>query len=495
MRLDSLRPGDGNMDEQGSSMKWRGFFCLVFVICAASVRAHVGSPNVFFEGDAGPYPIRVMVRPPRVVPGLAEIAVRVKTNGVTQVSVLPARWNTGRKGAPPPDIAKPIAGETNYFSSQLWFMDSGAYSVFVNVDGAAGQGTAIVPINAIATSRLEMPRWMSALFVGFGAFLFVTLAAIAGAAVREGSLGLDEPLSVKRRVLGRLATGIAVVLAGVLLVGGKTWWDTVDNNFKNHRLYKPIDLAASVENGRLNLQFQNRQPHSYETELVPDHGKLIHLFLIEEKTGRGFAHLHPVRNKGQKFSASLPPLPAGKYHVYADITHESGFTQTLVSSVEIPAIVESLSADLDDAFATAAPSANRVIKFPNGAQITWEPDGALKANAETTLRFTVRDAKGGIAELQPYLGMYAHGVIWKDNGAVFTHLHPLGTISMTSQLLFARRESGERLANEPLEVVCGAPPKEVSFPYAFPEPGHYKIWVQVRLDGQIQTAAFETEVL
>jgi hypothetical protein len=26
--------------------------------------AHVGSPNVFYEGNAGPYPVRVVVRPP-----------------------------------------------------------------------------------------------------------------------------------------------------------------------------------------------------------------------------------------------------------------------------------------------------------------------------------------------------------------------------------------------------------------------------------------------
>src|SRR3954453_10300515 len=96
---------------------------LPLALICVSARAHVGSPNIFFEGDAGPYPVRVMIRPPRVVPGLAEISVRVKTNGISKVSVLPARWDTGRKGAPPPDLAKPVRGETNLFSSQLWLMN------------------------------------------------------------------------------------------------------------------------------------------------------------------------------------------------------------------------------------------------------------------------------------------------------------------------------------------------------------------------------------
>ena len=29
--------------------------------------AHIGSPSVFFEGEAGPYPVRVVIRPPGAV--------------------------------------------------------------------------------------------------------------------------------------------------------------------------------------------------------------------------------------------------------------------------------------------------------------------------------------------------------------------------------------------------------------------------------------------
>ena len=42
---------------------------------APPAAAHVGSPNVFFDGMAGPYAVRVIIRPPSVVPGLAEIVV------------------------------------------------------------------------------------------------------------------------------------------------------------------------------------------------------------------------------------------------------------------------------------------------------------------------------------------------------------------------------------------------------------------------------------
>ncbi|HEV3052904.1 MAG TPA: hypothetical protein VGX50_21535, partial [Longimicrobium sp.] len=123
--------------------------------------AHVGSPNVFFEGNAGPYPVRVVVRPPGVIPGLAEISVRVPQGEVRRVTVQPVRWDLGTKGAPRADEALPVAGEPRLWSAALWFMDFGSYSVRVAVEGAAGTGTVIVPVPAVATQTLEMKRGMA----------------------------------------------------------------------------------------------------------------------------------------------------------------------------------------------------------------------------------------------------------------------------------------------------------------------------------------------
>src|SRR5206468_3223979 len=57
--------------------------------------------------------------------------------------------------------------------------------------------------------------------------------------------------------------------------------------------------------------------------------------LVREQDLGGFAHLHPLPRDSATFEASLPPLPAGRYRVYADIVHESGFAQTLVAMAEI----------------------------------------------------------------------------------------------------------------------------------------------------------------
>ncbi|HEY0456308.1 MAG TPA: hypothetical protein VGE41_08020, partial [Verrucomicrobiae bacterium] len=93
----------------------RPYIALVFALLLTFVtnvaHAHIGSPNVVYEGLAGAYHVRVSVKPPGVVPGLAQINVRVLSGQPTRVTVLPVRYNVGTKGAPPADEAKPVRGE------------------------------------------------------------------------------------------------------------------------------------------------------------------------------------------------------------------------------------------------------------------------------------------------------------------------------------------------------------------------------------------------
>jgi len=179
-------------------------------------RAHIGSPNVFYEGLAGPYHVKVIVRPPSVVPGLAEISVRVLSGGVQRVTVLPVRWDAGKKGAPPPDEAALVRGETNLFNAELWVMTSGAYSIFVDVEGAQGSGTTVVPLNSVAVVRLEMPPLLGSALLGMAAFLFLALVSIVGAAARESVL--PAGMQPDRRRLWRAR--MAMVVAFLVLATG-----------------------------------------------------------------------------------------------------------------------------------------------------------------------------------------------------------------------------------------------------------------------------------
>src|ERR1035438_1813558 len=86
----------------------------LLIFCAA----HVGSPEAYFEGTAGPYPVRAIIRSPEVIPARAEIVVRVAGAGVARVTATARPWGADEKHAPPPDDAARIPGDSTLWTLQ-----------------------------------------------------------------------------------------------------------------------------------------------------------------------------------------------------------------------------------------------------------------------------------------------------------------------------------------------------------------------------------------
>jgi hypothetical protein len=252
---------------------------------------------------------------------------------------------------------------------------------------------------------------------------------------------------------------------------------------------------------------------------MPDHGKLMHMFLLREPALDVFAHVHPVPRtpSAREFDLTVPPLPAGRYRVYGDIVHESGYAQTLVAATEMPAAPDSSAArgdptlaeaDDDDSWfpGDAAPeSASVPFGLRDGSTITWQRGTEpLVEQQERLLTFVARDAGGGSMRLEPYMGMLGHVAIAREDGAVFVHLHPAGSISMAALQKFlppGRNPHATHIGTEEPRNLGTEEPRnrgttegELAIPYAFPKPGRYRIWVQVKRAGEVLTAAFAADV-
>jgi hypothetical protein len=147
---------------------------VLFLMTSAVAFAHVGSPDVFYEGNAGPYRLLVTIRPPVVIPGVAEVEVRSTSNDVREVRVVPLPLRgPGAKFAPTPDIAQRSKDDPQFYTGSLWMMGFGSWQVRVRAEGSQGSGEMSVPVPALATRTATMQKQMGAGLFG----LMVLLAS------------------------------------------------------------------------------------------------------------------------------------------------------------------------------------------------------------------------------------------------------------------------------------------------------------------------------
>lgn len=500
----------GQLDVSGAAMTRLGRTAAVLMLALASM-AHVGSPDTFFTGEAGPYRVRVTVRLPGVIPGLAQIGVRLpgeSPESIRSVAVQAVQWNVGREGAPPPDPAQPVPGDPELFAADLWLMLATSHRVLVEIDGARGRATAVVPVLALATKQRDMDPRLGGILVALGAFLSLGLVTLVGAAVRESVLPPGATPDRRRRWRARFAMGFAGILIALVLWGGNAWWKLEAAAYDRFTLYRPFAATASAraDDGRriLTLTIDDERWPRPATELtrynalLPDHGKLMHMFLVREPALDVFAHVHPVPQTpaALAFDLQMPPIPPGRYRIYADIVHESGYAQTMVAAADVPAPVFDSSADSDDSWfmAAAVPEAHTaVFTFRDGSTLTWERGpNPLRQQEERELTFVAREADGSAMPLEPYMGMPGHVAVTRDDGTVFVHLHPSGSISMAALQKF----QGDARATPGSDVHTSHARNEgrLEIPYAFPRAGRYRLWVQVKRQDEVMTAAFDAQI-
>ncbi|HEU4722805.1 MAG TPA: hypothetical protein VFS59_15710 [Gemmatimonadaceae bacterium] len=477
---------------------------------AIVLAAHVGSPDVFRAGNAGPYAVDVVVRPPQVVPGIAEILVRVTDPRVERVTVRPVYWRAGSKGAPVADEAKPVKGAPGSFSGRLWLMAGGSYSVHVAVIGSAGQGTLVVPVVAVATGQLRLSTGLRIVLIALGTLLVAGVITAVHAAIGESQVPPGEPVPASRRRRARIGAAIATPLMALLIFGGAKWWDAEARAYAR-TLYRPMRTESSVSDSAgvptLVLRVVDTTWRSRRVSpLMPDHGKLSHLFLARIDSAGVFVHLHPKLADDATLVSALPPLPAGRYRLFADVVHETGFQRTLVDSITLAAALAPSGVpqlDADDAWfegPMAILPATRDVQLGD-VVVSWAGDARPVAGATNVLRFALRGTMGDSVRVQPYLGMAGHAVVIRRDGGVYIHLHPSGTGAMASELAFALRDRGDtttdgrlRLDGALMSMATEQTLGEIRFPYAFPSAGSYRVWVQLRVREVVRTAGWEVDV-
>jgi hypothetical protein len=462
-------------------MKWVRVLAAIVVLAPRGASAHIGSPDVFLDAQAGPYRALVTVRPPRAVPGVADVDILVPSGAVTTVRIVPLPLTgPGAQFAPTPDVATRSAADPTLFTGHLWMMSAGAWQVRVTIAGDRGEGTLSVPVPTLPQATLAMTPALRAALFAFMLLLCAGFASIAAAIAREARLPQGETPGPSNRRRGRVAGALAACVC-IAVVGFGNWWWTAEASTYDGYVYKPLQATPRVTTGE-DLEIALHDPGWIASrrldDFVPDHDHVMHLFVVSPALDRLW-HLHPAEGPTGTFVQRLPPMPPGRYELFGDLVHATGVSETVTGAFTARTIAGSQLAGDDSAWNESS-----------NARIVWVRDQTPLVRRQLTLfTFRAEDASGRPADdLELYMGMPGHAIFMKRDRRVFAHVHPSGSAPMAA-LRIAMPASPAAHANH-----AGALPATVSFPYGFPEAGDYRIFVQVKRRGAVVTAAFDASV-
>ncbi len=142
-------------------------------------------------------------------------------------------------------------------------------------------------------------------------------------------------------------------------------------------------------------------------DFLPDHGHLMHLYVIRQPDAERVWHLHPEMTSSGVFEQALPPMPAGHYKLYGDVVHASGLPETVVADLALPADIMGTPLSGDDAAGSRTPSLS-------AAHIVWDRDPApIQAKHAATFKFRLVD-QDGQARFR-YGAVYGHAGPCRDS--------------------------------------------------------------------------------
>jgi len=500
------------------------------LLSATAANAHVGSPDVYADGQAGPYRLSVVLRPPLVIPGVAEIEVRSETTGIDRISITPVPL-TGEaaKHPPVPDTMERPSKDPQFFTGHLWIMATGSWQIRFAVSGNKGTGMLSIPLPATAIATRKMGAGLGILLAALGIMLVLGLVGIVGAATREAELAPGGAFRETNRRRGYVAMTVTLAFLAATVAFGNHWWSASAAVYSNN-VYKPLEMNATLKQGNV-LDLKLVDPGWLQQrkldDFIPDHNHLMHLYLIRWPAMDVVFHLHPEPVATGEFQLALPSMPIGDYHLYADVVHANGFPETLVSAVILPQI-SGRPLTGDDAEAEARPVAwsgnsaepmprlgsivasavsrthEERFSLPDGYTMVWQMPDVLVPKAPESFRFELLDPKGNApADMSLYMGMLGRAAFVKTDGTVFAHIHPTGTMAMAAFMManpkaeMAGTGNGavKEMTNMPgMDMGSGALPNTASFPYGFPSAGQYRIFVQMKHGSTVETGVFDAEV-
>ena len=217
--------------------------------------------------------------------------------------------------------------------------------------------------------------------------------------------------------------------------------------------YSLVDVRLprfSGQPGDLSFRILDRSGRPVR-DYVEEQTKLLHMYVVRNDL-QDFRHLHPVLGKDGTWTARAALAGPGSYRVLAEFTPGT--------DPQAAHVVLGRNEIVPGSWEAVEPAGEAVA---DDGVVRVAVDDPLEAGPDGRMRITVDDGDGDAVTLGSYLGSYAHVTGFELETGSFVHVHPSG---------------------EPEATDDGT---ELTFPTEFQEPGSYRFFVQVRVDGFLHT--------
>ena len=476
-------------------------FAAFSTLIPAILQANAGSPGVFLDASAGPYPLSIYVKTPQVIPGVARVEIRGGARGLSTIRLVQTPISgPGTRFAPSPEEMQRSKADPKFFTGSLWLMTPGSWKVHIMVAGDQGPGELFVPIPAAMMRTSTMNYALGSLLSMLGLALIVGAICIAGASVREAHLEPGHMPSRANKESGRLFMLVTAVAIGGLLFAGNQWWENEAERYKR-QVYEPLAFNFEIDpDGNFFGSLGKSGAPQKSDDMIPDHGHYMHLFVVSMPAMDKMWHLHPDMQVGGVFTMRMAGMDAGKYQIFGDIVHANGFPETAATEWELKKALSEQPLEGDDSRTSAPPAGSNPdpgtsVLGDKYRMVMVRGNKPVKAGEASHFTFRVETRTGRPAEdLELYMGMPGHAAFIKHDRSVFARVNPSGSAPLAAIQMVSSQAAQPSTDRSNHSMNMGIP-AEITFPYGFPSGGGYRIFVQIKRAGKIETGTFDVNVL
>ncbi len=198
-------------------------------------------------------------------------------------------------------------------------------------------------------------------------------------------------------------------------------------------------------------------------ELAITHTEKMHLMVIDSSL-EDYHHLHPtaVGFDGQ-YDFEFTPKRPGDYRVFAEVVPVMSRRQAIVTN-KLPVPGAASEPEFEQSFESIVEGVHfKLGNLPKDLRTGRDYQFTLDVNGED----------GQLVELETVMDAKGHMVAFDAEGRGFAHMHPLDSI--------AEARGGERS-------------EDLSFLFNVPNPGWYRLFAQIQVNGQAVFGRFDIKV-